>query len=134
MIAVCWSVVLMWPLRSVAVADKDHQRPGPRHRWEYLFGYVSFGRLADGVGGGLRAAAKAELGEDARHMVFGGAAADHQAIGDVGVREAVGEQRQDLGLALGEGPVGPGPGAPACAQLAQEGRGDVGVPVRAQPL
>src|SRR5215218_1131968 len=38
----------MWPLRSVAVADQDRPRPVGRHRWEYLFGYVSFGRLADG--------------------------------------------------------------------------------------
>src|SRR5919198_1862867 len=114
--------MLIWNLRSVGGRREDLRRAHPEHRWEYLSGYLSFGRLADRVDGSLGPAAQAELGEDARHVVLGGAAADHQPLGDVGVRQPVGEEREDLGLALGQRPVALGPGATARAEFPQERR------------
>ena len=44
--------------------------------------------LADGECGCLGAAGEAEFGQDVRDMVFGGASADVQPGGDVGVGQA----------------------------------------------
>ena len=55
-----------------------------------------------GVGGGLGPAAQAELGQDVADVVLDGLAADEEAVGDLRVRQAVAEQVEHLGLALGQ--------------------------------
>ena len=55
--------------------------------------------LADGVRGRLGAGAHAELAEHPADVVLGGLRRDHQPVGDLGVREPGGDQRQDLALA-----------------------------------
>ena len=51
-------------------------------------------------------------------MVVDGADRHHQAVGDLGVGQALGEQLEDLELAVGEaGRVGPGPGPGAAREM-----------------
>src|SRR5215217_2390382 len=61
-----------------------------------------FGGPAYRVGGGLGAATKVELGEDARDVVLGGACADNQPFRDLGIRAAFCEQAQHLVFAACE--------------------------------
>lgn len=63
-----------------------------------------------------------DLGVDVLDMVFGGAAGDHQPIGDLPVRQTAGEQPQDIDLAVAEtgGPLA------AYPELLLSGGGDDG--------
>src|SRR5215203_1272879 len=61
-----------------------------------------FGAPAHRVRGGLGAATKVELGEDARNVMLGGARADYQPLPDLGIRAAFCEQAQHLVLAACE--------------------------------
>src|SRR6187200_364346 len=56
-------------------------------------------RVVEGVRRRLGAGAQIELGEDARHVVLCRTAADHEPLGDLGVRETLGEKGKHLGFA-----------------------------------
>src|SRR5829696_1490245 len=57
-------------------------------------------RLAESDRNGMGACVGLELGEDVPHVALHRFLADEEASGDIGVRHAVGEQLQDLALAL----------------------------------
>ena len=86
------------------------------------------------VGRGLRTARHVELAQDPAHVMLGGLRRDHQALGDLRVRQALAEQREDLELARGELLVQPRPAAAGGAELAQQRRGGVGVGAGAEPF
>jgi hypothetical protein len=65
------------------------------------FRYGFPGLIAQRVGGRLGSVSQAELGQDARDVVLGGAPADVEAIGDVCVRTSFGEEQQHLAFAPG---------------------------------
>ena len=96
--------------------------------------YGSSGRSRSDVGGGLGAASQAELGEDVRHVVLGGAAADHEPPCDLLVRASVGQQCEYLGLALGQLAEVLGECAPARAKAAKQRSRGVRVGGRADPF
>src|SRR5689334_4298096 len=58
--------------------------------------------LAQRVERRLGSAGQVQLGEDAADVGAHGALADHSAVGDLLVREPLGDQAQNLDLALGE--------------------------------
>src|SRR5215216_10243 len=67
--------------------------------------------LPGGVGGRFGPVAQAELGQQVPHMGLDRLAGDEEPLGDLRVGQAGPDQRQDLGLALGQraGPLGAGP-------------------------
>jgi hypothetical protein len=73
-------------------------------------------------------------------VVVDGADRDDQAVGDLGVGQALGEQREDLELTVGEaGRVGAGPGPGAAgeaggAEAAQLPADEVGRGLGAEPV
>lgn len=67
-------------------------------------------------------------------MVLGGSPADVEALSNLGVRAARGQERQDLGLALGQRRAAPGPRAPGGAEAPQQFGRRVGVAESTQAL
>ena len=91
--------------------------------------------LARGVRGRLGAAAHAELGEHAADVVLGGLGRDHQPLGDLGVRQAGGDEAEHLALARRQlVALAAGRAAPARAEAAQQRGRLVGVAARAEAL
>jgi hypothetical protein len=70
--------------------------------------------------GCLGAGADMELGQDAAHVMLGSLRADEQARGNLGVREPITDQGEDLALALGEGLDGLGAGPGGTAELSYQ--------------
>src|SRR6266542_773738 len=62
---------------------------------------------AGGVGGGLRPAAQAELGQDVADVVLDGLAAAEQALGDLEIGQPVADEIEHLGFAPGQQPPTP---------------------------
>ena len=87
----------------------------------------SLGRLTRSRSGGLRPAPQAELGQQPTDVVLDRLAADEEPLTDLGVREPVPEQIEDLGLAPGEGAHPFGPVLARPPRDAHQGRGRVGV-------
>src|ERR1700755_1949300 len=104
------------------------------HRGKPLAARGSGEGEAVGDGGGLGAAADAELGEDAGDVDAGGLLRHVELGGDLAVGRAFGHQREDLALARGEaeGVVlgrsvgGGGAGAVAARPVARSGAGRPG--------
>ena len=84
-------------------------------------------RTARRVGGGLGAVADAELAEHAADVVLGRLGADHEALGDLGVRQPGGQQLEHLALPARQLAGGAGCRAAGRAELAQQAGGLVGV-------
>jgi hypothetical protein len=75
-----------------------------------------------------------ELGQDAAHVMLGSLRADEQARGDLGVRESITDQGEDLALALGERPQVLGPGSGWPTEFADHRSGPIRVADRADRL
>ena len=93
-------VVGRWPCRDLRTRRCLTMRPTGRGIGEVPYSAAGF--VPGGVRGGLGPAAQAELGEDVADVVLDGLAADVEALGDLGVGQAVAEQVEHLGLALGQ--------------------------------
>lgn len=113
---------------------EDLSEPRPRHRYDYLFGYGSFGHVAHCMYGRLSAAAEAKLQQDAGDVVLRRAAADVEAFADLRIGEPVGQEGKNLRLALGEWPPALEPGPAWGAERAEQLGCGVGVAQRAQAL
>jgi hypothetical protein len=73
-----------------------------------------------------------EFGEHVAHVMAGGLGGDEQPGRDLGVREALAEQPENLDLALGQGADVLGTGARGAAQGPHQGGRPVGVAGRAE--
>src|SRR5206468_2211970 len=82
----------------------------------------------------LGATAQLELRVDAAEMVLGGLRADEEPLRDLGVRQPLAEQAQDLELALAQQPLLPGPQAAPGPERAQQRGGRIRLAVGAERL
>ena len=91
--------------------------------------------VAHGVRSRLGAATQSQLREDVGDVVLRGARADHEAIGDLGVRAAFCEQAEHLALAAGQQRCSARPCASGgFTEAAQQGGRRVCVRLRAEPI
>src|SRR5919201_978022 len=90
------ALALRSPVRCICITSGTEGASRRREKdgeGSLSLGGFSGGRRTDGERRRLLAAPEVELGEDVAHVVAGGLRADVQARGDLGVRQAVAEQR-----------------------------------------